>query len=103
MLRNSKNMKTPSFNGGSLWLTLAMIPLLAGGDQHTATSSPGFIAVASAEPAVQAVAGTNAPPAAAVPETTALAEKADPVPAALEEKPLPPSIKIGRASCRERV
>src|SRR5436190_20494832 len=94
MLRNSKNMKTRSFNRGSLWLLLAMIPLLAGCDQQSATSSQGFIAVAAAEPAVPAVAGTNASPAAAIPETTAApAEKPEPVPAALEEKPLPPSIK----------
>ena len=91
MLRNSKNMKTRSFNRGSLWLLLTMIPLLAGCDQQSATSSQGFIAVAAAEPAV---AGTNGSPAAAIPETTAaLAEKPEPVPAALEEKPLPPSIK----------
>jgi len=93
MLRNSKNMKTQSFNRGGLWLLLAMIPLLAGCDQQSATSSQGIIAVAAAEPAVPAVAGTNASPAA-IPETTAApAEKPEPAPAALEEKPLPPSIK----------
>ncbi|HEU0040377.1 MAG TPA: DUF6600 domain-containing protein, partial [Verrucomicrobiae bacterium] len=87
-------MKTQSFNRGGLWLMLAMIPLLAGGDQQTATSSQGFIALASAEPAVPAVAGTNASLALAIPETTAApAEKPEPVPAALEEKPLPSSIK----------
>ena len=87
-------MKTQSFNRGGLWLLLAMIPLLAGCDQQSATSSQGIIAVAAAEPAVPAVAGTNASPAAAIPETKAApAEKPEPVPAALEEKPLPPSIK----------
>lgn len=73
---------------------LAIVPLVGGCNQQTGESPQSLVTVAFAEPAVPAVAETNATPAPAVPEAPPVpAGKAEAVPAALDEKPLPPTIK----------
>ncbi len=87
-------MKIQFFKRGSLGLMVAMVPLVGGCDQQTDRSPQGLVTVAFAEPAIQALADSNATPAAAVPEApSAPPGKAKAAPASLDEKPLPPSIK----------
>jgi hypothetical protein len=87
-------MKTQLFKRGSSGLLLIVLPLIGACNQQMDKSPEDLVTVAFAEPTVQAAAETNAATAPAVAETPlAPVENPEPVPAALEAKPLPPSIK----------
>src|SRR6185436_5968771 len=86
-------MRIQAFERGSFGLMLAIVPLVGGCNQQAGQSPERLVTVAFAEPAVPAAGESNAP-ASTVPDApSAPAGKAEVVPAALEEKPLPPTIK----------
>ena len=88
-----KNMKIQFLKRGNLGLMLAIVPLVGGCNQRTAQSPESLVTVAFAEPAVQAAAESSATPAPVSDAPAAPTGKAEAVPAALEEKPLPSTVK----------
>src|SRR5689334_19040191 len=87
-------MKTQLSKRGSFGLMLALIPLVGGCSPQTGESPQNLVTFALAEPAAPAAGENNPSSVPALSEAaTSPAGKAEAAPAALEEKPLPPTIK----------
>lgn len=86
-------MKTQAFERGSFGLMLAIVPLVGGCNQQAGQSPEQLVTIAFAEPAVPAAAESNAPASTVLDAPSAPAVKAEAVPTALQEKPLPPTIR----------